>query len=346
MQGNENFSLIKDLENLCLLDGISGDEGRVREYIISRIKDKAKYSVDNIGNVIAFVKGKIASDKKLMISAHMDEVGFIVTYINEDGTLKISPVGGIDPRVVFGRRVKVGEGILGVVGGKAVHNLTAEERKKAVTFEKMCVDIGVDSKKEAQKLVRLGDSVSFVSEFISFGDEFIKGKAIDDRAGCAIMLALIDEGIEYDAYFTFVVQEEIGLRGATCAAYAVAPDYAIVLEATTAADIPSASGEKRVCSLRNGPVVSFMDRHTIYDKQLYDLAFDTAEKCGIPCQTKTMVAGGNDAGAIHVSRSGVKTAAVSLPCRYLHSPSCVIHKDDLENAYILVKNLLDRICRE
>ncbi|MGN0624137.1 MAG: M42 family metallopeptidase, partial [Oscillospiraceae bacterium] len=212
MQATEKFSLIKELENLCLLDGISGDEGRVREYIISRIKDKVEYSVDNLGNVIAFVKGKRASDKKLMISAHMDEVGFIVTYINEDGTLKISPVGGIDPRVAFGRRVRVGEGVHGVVGGKAVHNLTAEERKKAVTFDKMCVDIGVDSKDEAQKLVRLGDSVSFVSEFVSFGDGFIKGKAIDDRAGCAVMLALIDEGLEYDAYFAFVVQEEIGLR--------------------------------------------------------------------------------------------------------------------------------------
>lgn len=344
MQSTEKINMINELKDLCQLDGISGDEGRVREYIISRIKDKAEYSVDNLGNVIAFVKGRKASDKKIMISAHMDEVGFIVNYINQDGTLKISPVGGVDPRVVFSRRVRVGKDVLGVVGGKAVHNLIPDERKKSVPFDKMCVDIGVDSKEQAQKLVSLGDSVSFVSDFISFGDGYIKGKAIDDRAGCAIMLSLIEEGLEYDAYFTFVVQEEIGLRGATCAAYTVAPDHAIVLEATTAADIPLAADENKVCRLRNGPVVSFMDRHTIYDKELFRLAFETAKQCDIPCQTKTMVAGGNDAGAIHVSRSGVKTAAVSLPCRYLHSPSCVIHEDDLKNAYILVKNLLDRIC--
>ena len=209
-------------------------------------------------------------------------------------------------------------------------------------FDKLTIDIGVDSREEALKLVRLGDSVRFVSDFVEFGEGFVKCKAIDDRAGCAIMLRMIEEGVEYDTYFTFVVQEEIGLRGSTCAAFTVAPDYAVVLESTTAADIPSASGEKRVCELGKGPVVSYMDRHTMYDRELFELAFSVAEENGISCQTKTMVAGGNDAGAIHVSRGGVKTAAVSLPCRYLHSPSCVINKADFENAYVLTKLILDR----
>ena len=266
--------MLDKLKDLCLLDGISGDEGAVREYIIDKIGDKAEITVDNLGNIIAFCKGKKTPKNKIMVSAHMDEVGMIVTYVNADGTLKVSSVGGVDPRVVFGRRVKIGRNnVLGVVGGKAIHNLTADERKKSVPFDKLTIDIGVDSREEALKLVRLGDSVRFVSDFVEFGEGFVKCKAIDDRAGCAIMLRMIEEGVEYDTYFTFVVQEEIGLRGSTCAAFTVAPDYAVVLESTTAADIPSASGEKRVCELGKGPVVSYMDRHTMYDRELFELAF-------------------------------------------------------------------------
>ena len=334
--------MINQLKDLCLLNGISGDETAVSDYIISQIKDYAEVKTDNLGNVIAFCKGKKTPKNKVLVSAHMDEVGMIVTYVNSDGTLKISSVGGVDPRVVFGRRVLVNGKTLGVIGGTAVHNLSAEQRKKAVTFDQMTVDIGCDSRDEAEKLVSLGDSVTFVSDFVEYGDGFVKCKAIDDRAGCAIMIKLIQQGVEYDTYFTFVVQEEIGLRGAMAASYSVNPDFAFVLESTTAADIPSAVNEKRVCTLGNGPVVSFMDRHTIYDKEMYKLAFDTAKENGIPCQTKTMVAGGNDAGAIHLSRGGVRTTAISLPCRYLHSPSCVIKKSDFENAYTLTKLLLDR----
>ena len=197
--------MLDKLKDLCLLDGISGDEGAVREYIIDKIGDKAEIKVDNLGNVIAFCKGKKTPKNKIMVSAHMDEVGMIVTYVNSDGTLKVSSVGGVDPRVVFGRRVKIGRNnVTGVVGGKAIHNLTAEERKKSVPFDKLTIDIGVDSREEALKLVRLGDSVRFVSDFVEFGEGFVKCKAIDDRAGCAIMLRMIEEGMEYDTYFTFV----------------------------------------------------------------------------------------------------------------------------------------------
>lgn len=332
--------MIDELKRLCLLNGISGREKAVREYIISQIKDYAEVSVDSLGNVIAHCGDKKPKNK-IMVSAHMDEVGMIVTYINSDGTLKISSVGGIDPRVVLGRRVVVGENIFGVTGVKAVHNLTVEERDKAVEFDNMYVDIGCKDRKDAEKYVSLGDSVCFTSEFLRFGHGMIKCKAIDDRAGCGVMLRLIREKPEYETWFTFVTQEEIGLRGSRCAAYTVAPDYAFVLEATTAADVPPAKDDKKVCVVGNGVVVSYMDRHTIYDHELYKQAFETAEKNGIPCQTKTMVAGGNDAGAIHISGSGVKTAAFSLPCRYLHSPSCVINEKDYENEYQLVKLMLD-----
>ena len=335
--------MIKTLKELCLLNGISGDESCVREYIIEKIRDKCDYSVDNLGNITAFRKGKKTPEKKLMIAAHMDEVGLIVTSVRSDGTLTFETVGGIDSAVIIGKRVKIGKnGLSGVVGSKAIHKLSAEEREKAPKISDLYIDFGAADKAEAEKYVSAGECVYFDSEFMEFGNNRIKSKAIDDRAGCAIMLRMIEEGVEYDTYFTFVVQEEIGLRGSTCAAFTVAPDYAVVLESTTAADIPSASGEKRVCELGKGPVVSYMDRHTMYDRELFELAFSAAEENGIPCQTKTMVAGGNDAGAIHVSRGGVKTAAVSLPCRYLHSPSCVINKADFENAYVLTKLILDR----
>lgn len=336
--------MFNKLRDLCLINGISGDEDKARDYIISEISDKCEYSVDNLGNIIAFKKGKKAPKNKILLSAHMDEVGLIVKYINDDGSLMVDSVGGVDCRVVFGRQVSVGKnGVTGVAGGVAVHNLSGEEREKAVSIDKLTVDIGAESREEAEKTVALGDSIYFKSDYIEFGDGFIKSKAIDDRFGCALMLELIESELEYDTYFSFVVQEEIGLRGAKVASYTVNPDYAIVLEATTAADIPLTDDEKSVCKCKSGPVISFMDRSTIYNKELYNLAFDLAKSNNIPCQTKTMIAGGNDAGAIHISRGGVKTMAVSIPCRYIHSPSCVANKDDMINSFELVKLVLASI---
>ncbi|SEH76191.1 endoglucanase [Ruminococcus flavefaciens] len=331
---------MKDLlKELCLTDGISGDENAVRDLIISKIKLVCEYSVDNLGNLICFKKGRKKPKKKLMICAHMDEVGLMVTFIRADGTLSFSCVGGIDPSVIIGRQVHIGKNrISGVVGSTAVHNLSKEDRDKAPEVDSLYIDIGAASKEEAEKYVSLGDSVCFDSEFTELGGSRVKSKALDDRAGCAMMIKLLHEKLEYDTYFVFNVQEEIGLRGSTVSAFSVAPDFAIVLEATTAADIDGVSGAKRVCVLGDGPVVSFMDRSTIYDKELYQLAFDIAT-----CQTKTMIAGGNDSGAIHISGSGVRTIAISVPCRYLHSPSSVIEMSDLESSYKLVKILARRI---
>lgn len=336
---------MKDLlRELCLIDGVSGDEAAVREYIIEKIKDVCTYSIDPLGNIICFKKGRKAPEKKLMICAHMDEVGFIVTSVRDDGTLTFGEVGGIDASVAIGRPVRVGKDrIYGVIGSTAVHNLSKEEREKPPSMSGLYIDIGAADKAEAEKFVNLGDCVYFDSDFIDLGGNRVKSKAIDDRAGCAIMIKLLYEELEYDAYFVFNVQEEIGLRGSGASAFSVAPDFAVVLEATTAADIDGVNGAKKVCSLGEGPVVSFMDRSTVYDKELYSLAFEIAGNENLPCQTKTMIAGGNDAGAIHISGRGVRTLAVSVPCRYLHSASCVIEMSDLENSYKLVKKLAARI---
>ena len=332
------------LRSLCAVNGVSGDESAVREAVIKEIDGLCEYRTDPLGSLICFKKGRKTPEKKLMICAHMDEVGFIITYIRDDGTLAIAPVGGIDPMVAIGRQVRVGSAAVpGVIGSKAVHNLSKEEREKAPEWDALYIDIGADSREEAEKYVTIGDCAYFLPDFTELGESRVRSKAIDDRAGCAMMIRMIQEGVEYDTWFVFNVQEEIGLRGSRASAFSVDPDFALVLESTTAGDIDGVSGQKRVCALGKGPVVGFMDRSTVYDRELYRLAFDTAEKAGLPCQTKTMIAGGNDAGAIHITRGGIRTLAVSLPCRYLHSASCVIDTADLESSYRLVRLLSEKV---
>lgn len=335
--------MLENLKELCLLNGISGDEKSVREYIISQIKDYVQsYTVDNLGNLIVFKKGKSSSDKKVLVSAHMDEVGLIATYINYDGTIKFDTVGGINPDVIIGRQVSV-NGLFGVVGTQAIHNIPQSQRGKEPNVQEMYVDIGTNSKEETLKYVSLGDSINFFSKYENFGNDYIKSKALDDRVGCAILIDLIKSNLEIDTYFTFVVQEEVGLRGSKVASYTVNPDYAIVLEGTTAGDIGGSVGEKKVCTIGDGAVVSFMDRRTIYDKELYRLCFDISKENNIPCQTKTMVAGGNDSGSIHISRGGVRTIAISVPCRYIHSGASVMALSDAHACESLAKILISRI---
>lgn len=329
------------LRDLCLIDGISGRENTVRNYIISKIKNyDIDYHTDPIGNLICFKKGKKAGKNKVMISAHMDEVGFIVSYICDNGYLKFTNVGGVDSKVVCGRAVTVGEkSINGIVGQKAMHLCKGEEGVKCSEINSLYIDIGADSKDEAEKYVSIGDSICFKSDFIEFGDGKIKAKAIDDRFGCAVMLRMLEGDLEFDTYFAFLVQEEVGCRGAGPAVFSVRPDYAIVLEATTASDVAFVSAENSVCIQGEGAVVSFMDRSTVYDLELFKGAFALAEEKGIRIQTKTTVAGGNDAGTIHKSCNGVRTIAISLPCRYIHSATCVADIRDMDSCFELASAL-------
>lgn len=320
----------KDLEQLCCLDGVSGREGKIRDYIFSQIKDVAQCRVDALGNLIVFKKGAVTPRNKIMLAAHMDEVGLIITYITDDGYLKFTSVGGIDTRVMLGRCVAVGDKkIPGVIGVVPIHMVKEDEKATIPAADSLYIDIGAADREDAEKYVKPGDTAHFDSDFISFGEGLIKARALDDRVGCAVLIEMIKSDLPYDMHFAFTVQEEVGLRGAKTATYSVEPDYAIVVETTTAADIAGVAKEKQVCKLGEGAVISFMDRSTLYKRELYDLAFELAEKHGIKVQPKTVVAGGNDAGAIHTSRGGVRTLTVSLPCRYLHSPSCVICQADI-----------------
>ena len=332
------------LRELCLIDGISGREKNVRDYIINKVSGLLSvedyYKVDPVGNLIVFKKGKSTPENKVMLSAHMDEVGFIVTYICDNGFLKFTNVGGVDSKVVCGRVVSVGDnGVAGIVGQKAMHLCSGDEGKTCKELSSLYIDIGADNKEEAEKVVSIGDSVHFKSDYVEFGNNKIKAKAIDDRFGCAVMLKMLEGELEYDTYFAFLVQEEVGCRGAGPAVFSIRPDYAIVLEATTASDIAFVDGENTVCRQGEGAVVSFMDRSTVYDMELFKGAFTLAKEKNIKIQPKTTVAGGNDAGTIHKSCEGVRTIAVSLPCRYIHSGTCVGDKKDMDACYALADAL-------
>lgn len=334
--------MLELIKELCSLSGISGREDSVRDYIIEKIKDHAEYNVDALGNLLVFKKGRKPAKNKVMLDAHMDEVGMIVTGITSKGFLKFEKVGGINSKVIIGRSVRVGDNAVnGVIGIKPVHLVDKDKEDVIPSADELYIDIGAENKEEAEKIVSLGDSVCFGGGFEEFGNGFVKAKALDDRVGCAILIEMIRSELEYDAWFSFSVQEEIGTRGAQTAAFNIAPDYAIVVETTTAADISGVKDEKRVCLCGKGGAVSFMDRSTIYDRVLFDRAFELAEENGIVCQPKTLVAGGNDAGAIHKSRGGVKVLTVSVPCRYLHSPVCVIKYTDAEESLKLIKALAE-----
>ncbi len=327
------------LKALCSIPAVSGREDNIRNYILGEVKNFAECRVDRNGNLICFKKGLKPSSKKIMVDAHMDEVGIIASALTSEGFVKFQTVGGISPAVMLGRRVIFENGVIGVVGVKPVHLASAEEKKKYPEEDSLYIDIGADSKEEAEKLICLGDTAVFEGDFYEMGENMIMSRAIDDRAGVAVLIRLLKEEAEYDFYATFTVQEEVGCRGAKTSAYSLDPDGAIVLEATTAADLHGVEDDKKVCVLGDGPAVSFMDRSTLYDRRLYDAAI----KSGIKCQPKSAVAGGNNSGAVHLTRDGVPTIAISAPCRYIHSPCCVCDFGDIDGMYALAKEMLSRM---
>lgn len=332
------------LKKLCLCSGISGDEGEVRDIILGEIKGFAdEIKIDNLGNILVKKKGKNPSAARLMLSAHMDEVGLMITEITGEGFLKFDEVGGIDRRVLLGEHVLIGKNrINGIIGIKPIHLTKGDEKSSVPSYSEMYIDIGAESREQALEYVCPGDSVCFVPNFRENGFT-ITSKAIDDRFGCCVLIEMIKSELEYDMDFVFAVQEEVGLRGAKVAAYSIDPEFALVIETTTAADIPEIEPTKQVCTLGEGAVVSVMDRTTIYDKGLVKAAFETADEIGVKAQYKRAVAGGNDAGIIHKSNGGIRTLAISLACRYLHAPNCVANKSDCESVMLLAHKMAEKI---
>lgn len=312
------------LKRLTDCFGVSGRESEVRELIREEASGFAdEVYTDVLGNLIAHKKG---GGKKIMLAAHMDEIGVAVTYIDESGFLRFAPIGGVYTKRLLNRRVCFKNGTVGVID--------TETENKDLKLAKMFIDIGAPDRKSAEELVSIGDMAAFCGSFEQSGDMVIS-KALDNRAGCYTLIrALQRVSCENDLYFCFTSQEEVGLRGAKAAVYSVAPDYALAVDVTDTGDTPGC--EKMAVKIGGGAAVKIMDRSVITHPEVRDILFDEAKKNTIPYQLEVMTEGGTDAGAIHIGRSGVKTGGISIPTRYIHSPSEMVSMNDIDACIDLV----------
>ncbi|TGE33511.1 M42 family metallopeptidase [Desulfosporosinus sp. Sb-LF] len=334
------------LKSLSELNGTSGAERLVRDFLRQQIEPYVdSVIIDKMGNLIATKNGH-RPGPKIMITAHMDEVALMIVEITSDGFLKFRPVGGIDPRILVSKPVLINETIIGVIGAKAIHLQKPAERQKALPLDQLYIDIGAKSKEEASSKVKLGDYAYFMTKCESFGEGLYKGKAFDDRVGCAILVELLKKDYDFPLVAAFTVQEEVGLRGAKVAAYHISPDFAIVLEGTVAADVSDREEEGWVTEVGKGPACSLMDRATLYTPKHIQWVTDIARQMGIPLQFRRGSSGGNDAGSIHVSKIGIPTVVLSVPCRYIHSCASVISEKDYAACLNLVDELLNDLPRK
>ncbi|NLJ80409.1 MAG: M42 family metallopeptidase [Firmicutes bacterium] len=336
--------LLARLTEAC---GAPGQESEIRDLIRAEIAPYAdEIKTDALGNLIAF-KNPHASGPKVMLAAHMDEVALMIVGIEKNGYLKFRPLGGIDPRVLVAKTVVIGDKkIFGVIGSKPIHLQRPEERNKAFSLRELAIDIGVKSKEEAEKLVKLGDAAYFTTKYEEIGKNKIKAKALDDRVGCALAIRLLQEKVSFPLAVAFTVQEEVGLRGAGVAAYQVEPDLALILEGTTASDVPGTDQHKQATSVGKGPAVTIMDRTVIAHPPLVRKLLELAREKNIPAQIRRTTTGGTDAGRIQLAKEGAKVAVIAVPCRYIHSAVSLMSKDDFEAAYQLVKAYLQYLEKE
>ncbi|MDF2675091.1 MAG: family metallopeptidase [Clostridiales bacterium] len=315
--------------------GVSGCEKEIRSIIKADVESLGETRIDKLGNFILHKKGE---GKRVMLAAHMDEVGFLVNGIKDDGRIKFIPIG-LDPRILISKRVIFGRTkTVGVIGAKPIHLQSAEERSRPIPAKELFIDIGASSKEEVAKYVKIGDYATFESEYVDMG-RYIKAKALDDRVGCAVITEVIQDNYKLDLFGAYTVQEEVGLRGAGAAAFGIEPEIAIILEGTTCADI--AKDEKDwITTPGAGPAISLMDRTSSASGRLLKRIVEVAEANNIPYQYRRGTVGGNDAGKIHRTKEGCITATISVPTRYIHSPISMINKSDYENVVKLVKALL------
>ncbi len=337
---------MKLLKNLVETPGIAGREEHIRALVKSEMETLVdSVQVDAIGNVIGFKKGK--GGKKVMISAHMDEIGFIVSHIEDKGFLRLSPVGGFDPRTLVAQRVDVhGEKTLpGVLmpGVKPIHVMTPEEAKTPLKISDFFVDVGLD-KEEVEKLVSVGDPVTLQRDFAEIGDN-VSAKAMDDRAGVWVMLEALRQmkDHEADVYAVASVQEEVGLRGAVTSAYGIRPDLGVALDVTLAMDVPGGNKSTQVTALGEGTAIKVMDSASISNYKLVKFMRELAEQEKIKYQLEILPRGGTDAGAIERSHSGCPVITLSVPTRYVHSNVETLNKSDLADTAKLLAKFLE-IC--
>jgi len=334
------------LEKLSNAFGPAGNEDEVRRILARALKDKVdELSTDALGNLIAFKKGSGTQPRmKVMVDAHTDEVGLMITRIEKKGLLGFQAVGGIGDRLLLAKGVVVGEKRLpGVITAPPIHLTKPNQRNQVITIDQLAIDIGASSEDEAKRLVKLGDYVAFDTRFQVLAEDglrAVKGKAFDDRVGCAVAAALADETYDVDLYLSFSAQEEVGLRGARVAAFRIEPDVAFALEGTVCEDMPKKKDLSPTTELGKGPAITMMDRSFFADKRLVQLLAGTAEAQGIAYQFKQPGVGATDAGPIHLSKSGVPAVTVAVPCRYIHTPVSMLSLNDYDNLVSLMKATL------
>jgi tetrahedral aminopeptidase len=338
-------SQIALLEKLCNATAVSGDEHEVRQIVIEAIKLVADdIKVDALGNVLATRFGRGENRVRVMLAAHMDEIGFMVVKKHEDGLFEFDRIGGIDERQLPGKPVLVGRDHLpGVIGAKPIHKTTTEERKKKIDVSAMRIDLGP----EIGDKVKPGDRATFATRLTLVGPS-IRAKALDDRLGVATLIELFKHAPDnIDLLAAFTVQEEVGLRGARVAAYTFDPDMAIAIDSTPAYDLPhwddDDENDRYNTRLDAGPAIYIMDRATIPDRRLVNWLVETAEEAAIPYQLRQPGGGGTDAGAIHKTRSGIPSISVSIPSRYAHTAVSIARLDDWANTLRLLHTALCRV---
>jgi len=323
---------METLKKMLSINSPSGNEHTIREFITAETK---KYNLDTttdaLGNLIIRKPG---SGKKIMLAAHMDEIGIIVTYIDNNGFIRFKAVGGLYIKELNHRRVIFDNGIVGVI--------SLEEKAEKPSVDKMYIDIGASSKADAEKLVKTGDTASFCGEPV-ITDNVVISKALDNRAGCYVLIKAMENVLssENDISFVFTVQEEVGLRGAHTSAFQVNPEIAIAIDVTDTGDTPNCP--EMAVELGKGAAIKVMDRSIICHPEIRTGLIEAAKKASVPYQLEIMTDGGTDAGAIHLSREGVKTGGISIPTRYIHSPSEMASIDDINNVIKLLCEYVNNI---
>jgi len=335
---------VKLLKQICEAPGVPGYESKIRNLIIKEVEPLVdELSVDNMGNVIALKKGE-SSDKKAMVGAHMDEIGFIVTHIDDNGFLRFTTLGGFDPKTLTAQRVIVHgkKDLIGVMGTKPIHVMSPEEKNKMPKIKDYYVDLGMP-KEEVEKYVEVGSPITRERELIEMGN-CVNCKSIDNRVSVFILIETLRnlKKCPYDVYGVFTVQEEVGIRGANVAAHSINPDFGFGLDTTIAYDLPGAAAHEKVTSLGEGTAIKIMDAMTICDYRMVDYMKKTADKNKIKWQPELLTAGGTDtAGIQRMGKSGAISGAVSIPTRHLHQVIEMANKDDISSSIDLLGKCLE-----
>jgi len=343
------LKLVEVLEKLSNANGVTGREDDVRNLMKDYLKPYVdEIREDKLGNLIAFKKGK-KDAPTVMIAAHMDEVGLMIKNIKKKGFLQFTKIGGIDDRILLAQQVIVHTDkgpLTGVIGSKPVHIQKEEERKKVIDADRLFIDIGARDKEEAEKMgAQVGDVVSFDTKFARIGNGVVLGKAFDDRVGCAVMIETMKrlQKVDCNVYAVGTIQEEVGLRGATIAAFQIEPDVGIALDASVAGDMPGVGEGEAPAKMGEGPVLTVADAGLIAHPKVLRLLIDSAKENNIPYQLETGIRGATDAARIALSREGVPSGVVSIPARYIHSPAAVLDLDDVEQAVKLAVAAIENV---